>query len=37
VDSLGEVQANQMQSRSSNCHHFTMRNFNARVRVTVSV
>ena len=37
VDNIGQDQMNQMQSKSSKCHHFTMCNFNARVRVTVCV
>jgi len=32
VDSIGYVQVNQMQSKSAKCHHFTLHNFNARVR-----
>jgi len=35
VDNIGSVHANQMQNKSSKCHHFAMHNFNARVRVTV--
>jgi len=35
ADNIGYVQANQMQSKSSKCHQFTMQNFNARIRVTV--
>jgi len=29
VDSIGSVQANQMQNKFSKCHHFTMCNLKA--------
>jgi len=32
---VANIGQDQMQSKSSNCHHFTMHNFNARVRVKV--